>query len=301
MWKDFFYFTRAERQGILILAVLCILVFVAGWLIPDKANTATNDTEKFKKEYAGFMSSIREKEQKIYSHNNRFQPPRTVRLTTFDPNITDSVGFLDLGLPAWMAKNILKYRNKGGKFRRAEDFRKVYGLTQEQYTILLPYICIAPVIEPHQDTLRLYIPKVEKDTLKFFKYTAGTVVELNGADTTELKKIPGIGSGIARMITGYRNRLGGFYDIAQLKEIHLDVEKLRPWFNVATGNTRRLNINRTGIERLKAHPYINFYQAKIIVEYRKKKGILKSLKQLSLYEEFTPQDLERISHYICFE
>lgn len=103
------------------------------------------------------------------------------------------------------------------------------------------------------------------------------------------------------MITGYRNRLGGFYDIAQLKEIHLDVEKLRPWFNVATSNTRRLNINRTGIERLKAHPYINFYQAKIIVEYRKKKGILKSLKQLSLYEEFTPQDLERISHYICFE
>ena len=258
MWKDFFYFTRAERQGILILAVLCILVFVAGWLIPVKENTAKNDTEKFKKEYAEFMSSIREKEQKIYS------------------------------------------QNKGGKFRRAEDFRKVYGLTQEQYEMLLPYIYIATLAKP-KDTLRLYTRKIEEDTLNFFKYAAGTVVELNSADTTELKKIPGIGSGIARMITGYRNRLGGFYDIAQLKEIHLDVEKLRPWFNVVTGNTRRLNINRTGIERLKAHPYINFYQAKIIVEYRKKKGILKSLKQLSLYEEFTPQDLERISHYICFE
>ena len=301
MWKDFFYFTRTERQGILILVVLCILVFVAGWMIPDKANTATNDTEKMKKEYAEFIASIRENEQKAYTHDRNFQPRRTVSLTTFDPNTTDSVGFLDLGLPAWMAKNILKYRTKGGKFRRAEDFRKVYGLTQEQYTILLPYICIAPVTEPHQDTLRLYIPKVEKDTLKFFKYTAGTVVELNGADTTELKKIPGIGSAIARMITGYRSRLGGFYDIAQLKEIHLNVEKLRPWFNVATDNIRQLNINQTGIERLKAHPYINFYQAKIIVEYRKKKGTLKSLKQLSLYEEFTPQDLERISHYVCFE
>ena len=122
MWKDFFYFTRAERQG--------ILVFVAGWLIPVKENTAKNDTEKFKKEYAGFMSSIREKEQKIYSHNNRFQPPRTVRLTTFDPNITDSVGFLDLGLPAWMAKNILRYRSKGGKFRKAEDFKKVYEFSK---------------------------------------------------------------------------------------------------------------------------------------------------------------------------
>lgn len=300
MWKNFFYFTRTERQGILILAVLCILVFVGGWLIPDKENTATNDTEKFKKEYAEFMASIREKERKVYTHNNRFQPRQTVRLMSFDPNTTDSVGFLDLGLPAWMAKNILKYRNKGGKFRRAEDFRKVYGLTQEQYTMLLPYICIAPVTEP-KDTLRLYTRKVEKDTLKFFKYEAGTVVELNSADTTELKKIPGIGSGIARMITGYRSRLGGFYDIAQLKEIHLDVEKLRPWLNVATDNIRRLNINRTGIERLRAHPYINFYQAKIIVDYRKKKGALKSLKQLSLYDEFTPQDLERISHYVCFE
>lgn len=220
------------------------------------------------------MSSIREKEQKIYSHNNRFQPPRTVRLTTFDPNITDSVGFLDLGLPAWMAKNILKYRNKGGKFRRAEDFRKVYGLTQEQYEMLLPYIYIATLAKP-KDTLRLYTRKIEEDTLNFFKYAAGTVVELNSADTTELKKIPGIGSGIARMITGYRNRLGGFYDIAQLKEIHLDVEKLRPWFNVATDNIRQLNINQTGIERLKAHPYINFYQAKIIVEYRKKERNIK--------------------------
>lgn len=166
MWKDFFYFTRAERQGILILAVLCILVFVAGWLIPVKENTAKNDTEKMKRNMPVYVLHPR-KEQKIYSHNNRFQPPRTVRLTTFDPNITDSVGFLDLGLPAWIAKNILKYRNKGGKFRRAEDFRKVYGLTQEQYEMLLPYIYIATFAKP-KDTLRLYTRKIEEDTLNFF-------------------------------------------------------------------------------------------------------------------------------------
>ena len=74
MWKDFFYFTRAERQGILILAVLCILVFVAGWLIPVKENTAKNDTEKFKKEYAGFMSSIREKEKRYIHTITAFSP-----------------------------------------------------------------------------------------------------------------------------------------------------------------------------------------------------------------------------------
>jgi DNA uptake protein ComE-like DNA-binding protein len=47
------------------------------------------------------------------------------------------------------------------------------------------------------------------------------------------------------------------------------------------------------------HPYINFYQAKVIVEYRKKKGNIKSLKQLSLYEEFTPADFERLEPYVC--
>ena len=64
---------------------------------------------------------------------------------------------------------------------------------------------------------------------------------------------------------------------------------------------RRINLNRVGIERLRNHPYINFYQAKALVEYRKKKGILHNLKPFALYEEFTESDLERLSHYVCFE
>ena len=111
MWKNFFYFTRTERQGILILAVLCILVFIGGWLIPDKENTATNDTEKFKKEYAEFMASIQEKKERGYTHNSHFRHRREIVLAPFDPNTIDSTGFLNLGIPAWMAKNILRYRN----------------------------------------------------------------------------------------------------------------------------------------------------------------------------------------------
>ncbi|KAA6334631.1 hypothetical protein EZS27_017077, partial [termite gut metagenome] len=70
---------------------------------------------------------------------------------------------------------------------------------------------------------------------------------------------------------------------------------------VATDGIVRINLNETGIERLRAHPYFNFYQAKAIVEYRKKKGRLKSLKQLTLYEEFSEMDFERMEHYVCFE
>ena len=197
-----------------------------------------------------------------------------------------------------MVKNILHYRNKQGKFRYPEDFRKIYGLTEEQYRTLYPYIQITKDFSS-KDTVRLLTAQsVQRDTL--MKYLPGTIISLNSADTTELKKIPGIGSSIARMMVNYRERLGGFFRIEQLQEIHLKAEKLRPWFSIDIQQTRRINLNKAGMERMLHHPYINYYQAKVIIEYRKKKGSLKSLKQLSLYEEFTPIDLERLEPYICY-
>lgn len=300
MWKDFFYFTRAERQGIILLVALVALVFAACWFIPPREESTPTDTAQFKKEYAQFVASIKEQEQsKRNRYANRYHR-REVILAPFDPNTADSITFLDLGLPPWMAKNILRYRVKGGRFRKPEDFKKVYGLTDTQYATLLPYVTIDEQFTK-RDTVRLFVPQEKGEKTTIYKYPEGTVVDLNQADTTELKKIPGIGSGIARMIVGYRQRLGGFYRIEQLQDIHLLTKELEKWLTVSEHSLQRLNLNQASIERLKAHPYINFYQAKVIVEYRKKKGKLKSLKQLSLYEEFSPQDMERISPYVCFE
>lgn len=298
-WKDFFYFSRTERQGILLLIALIALVLIGSFFIPTRESTSAEDAT-FQKEYAAFMDSLQERNQARKANRpNRF-PPRQVILAPFDPNTTDSLGFLQLGLPPWMAKNILRYRAKGGKFRHPEEFKKMYGLTEAQYTTLLPFITIDPAFS-HRDTVRLYTRREKKDSLANFKYPAGTILSLNHSDTTELKKIPGLGSGIARMIVGYRAQLGGFYRIEQLKELRLSAEVLRPWLSVGSNEARRINLNKASVERLNAHPYLNFYQAKIIVEYRKKKGKLSSLQQLKLYDEFTPHDFERLAPYVCFE
>lgn len=142
-------------------------------------------------------------------------------------------------------------------------------MTEEQYRTLSPYIYFTAEDTIRKATALLTLPQTKKDSL--YKYPAGTVLNLNHADTTELKKIPGIGSGIARLIVGYRQRLGGFYQIEQLQDIHLDYRQLQTWFIVAPSEISRINLNRVGIERLRHHPYINFYQAKAIVEYRKRK------------------------------
>ena len=280
MWKDFLYYTKTERQGIIVLVVLILGVYAAPKLFSfftHAEDTDCRENEKFDKEYNDFISSLRETQPHQKSgHSFQSSPQREIKLAVFDPNIADSTTFLSLGLPSWMIKNILHYRYKQGKFRHPEDFSST-----------------------NKDTVRLLTtPSIQRDTL--VKYLPGTIISLNSADTTELKKIPGIGSSIARMIVNYRERLGGFFRIEQLQEIHLKAEKLRPWFSIDTHQTRRINVNKAGMERMMHHPYINYYQAKVIIEYRKKKGFLKSLKQLSLYEEFTPIDLERLEPYICY-
>ena len=320
-FKEFLYFSRGERRGILVLITGIILVFLSGYIYIYQREHRPLSDEAIRRQATAMAEYEVDKNllksAKLYQSvvltekwDNRLnsssqKQPTTVSLVRFNPNTADSVTFCRLGLPGWMARNILRYRSKGGKFREAEDFRKIYGMTEKQYQALLPYIHITPE-DTETRTVQLYSSPASNDSTATSriapeKYPAGILVDLNRADTTELKKIPGIGSGIARLIIGYRQRLGGFYNITQLQEIHLDTSQLQSWFSIDTRAIRLINLNRSSIERLRHHPYINFYQAKAFVEYRKKKGDLHSLKPFALYEEFSDTDLEKISHYVCFE
>ena len=313
--KTFFYFTRSERRGILLLCTLILLVsggtqVYRHWQEKASRPSAEERAEQLRmqQEYEDFLATIQEEEEKgrarhRYPEDTGFRPGKpAVTPFPFDPNRADSLTLRRLGLPGWMARNIVRYRERGGRFRHPDDFRKIYGLTDEQYAALEPYIRIAPQDTARPAPPRLYTAQTERDTLaRPYKYPAGTVIELNRTDTTELKKIPGIGSGIARLITGYRQRLGGFYALEQLREIDLDPEQLRPWLRIDTTAIRRLNLNRVSVDRLRRHPYFNFYQARAIVEWRKKHGPLRNLKVFALYEEFTEADFERMRHYVCFE
>ena len=154
---------------------------------------------------------------------------------------------------------------------------------------------------PRNDSTKQVEFLSKKEYVKAFKYPEGTLVDLNSADTVELKKIPGIGSGIASSIVKYRERLGGFYSLSQLEEVKYVTPELLKWFKLENDFVRKVEINKAGIDKLRAHPYLNFYQAKVIIEHRRKKGPIKSLSQLALYEEFTEKDLNRLSAYISFD
>lgn len=137
------------------------------------------------------------------------------------------------------------------------------------------------------------------------KFPAGTIIELNAADTLILKKVPGIGTGFARRIVKYRNLLGGFYTVAQLGEVYgIDQDRYRalaPWFRTDVSLIRPIRINRIPADSLPYHPYLNKPQKRALRQLRRQKGRIGSWENLSLLEEFTDADRERLAPYLSFE
>lgn len=132
------------------------------------------------------------------------------------------------------------------------------------------------------------------------KIHEGEYVALDLADTTSLMTVPGIGPYYARQIIRYGERLGGYVSVDQLDEIDDFPTESKRYFKVEASSPRKLNINRLSLSELKRHPYINFYQAKAITDYRRLHGPLKSLNELRLSKDFPQEAIDRLSPYVAY-
>jgi DNA uptake protein ComE-like DNA-binding protein len=216
----------------------------------------------------------------------------------FDPNTADSTRLLRLGLQPWQVRNIYKYRAHGGIYRTKEDFAKLYGLTVKQYRELEPYIRISRDYLPASTLVADRTPH-DRDTLRFpVKIGEGEHVTLNTADTTQLKKVPGIGSYYAKEIVRYGQRLGGYASVDQLDEIDGFPQESKKYFTTGNTTVQKLNVNKLSLQQLRRHPYINYYQAKAISDYRRLHGNIRSLDDLRLCKDFTDAAISRLQPYV---
>ena len=304
MWKDFFYYSKSERRAVIVLIMVIALLITVIQYLPERiGKNYANSFEADSLELASFLAKVQKQEEKSFEKGRGHETrQKAYQLKTFDPNKADSLELTELGLSSFVVRNIIKYREKGGRFTSAESLSRIYGLEKANFEKLKPYIRISEVVLPQ--TAKIPADTLREDSLtykKTFKYPEGTLVDVGVADTVELKKIPGIGSVISRRIVGYRRVLGGFYDLSQLEELDCITPEMMKWFKLEVGQIQKMAVNRLSLDKLRAHPYLNFYQAKVIIEYRKKWGEIKSLSQLSLFEEFTEKDLNRLSHYFTFD
>lgn len=297
--KSFFYLQRNDRRA--LTAVLAVIAVVAGIMIyigdggsmppaiaadSTAINAAGGDARGGGTQDGGYYAT----------------EGRKAELFAFDPNTADSTQLLRLGLAPWQVRSIYRYRAKGGIYRDKADFARLYGLTVGQYRRLEPYIRISPDYRPASEVYsKPSHDAYARDTIKYpLKLKPGQTVSLNTADTTLLKRVPGIGSGFAGAIIRLRERLGGFYDTAQLLEIANFPQSALPYFTADPSACKKFNVNKLTLNQLRRHPYIGFYRAKTIIDHRRLHGPIRSFEDLRLYRDFPQEAIERLRAYVEF-
>lgn len=298
--EKIFLLTGEQWLGLLILGVIIAATLVGmKYLQPaDEPTILVEDSIKtdFKDYQVKQDSLYKAKWKKTYKRDTI-----AIRMQVFDPNTVDSMTLLHLGFKPWQAKNMLKYRAKGGKYRKKEDLKKLYGMTDSMYLALTPYIYIKDSIVV--DSAR--IDSVHMDSLPKWNSTKkDTILNLRTADTTELKLIRGIGSYRAKMIVRYREQLGGYARVEQIMEARgmdkVIADSILPHFYIDSVVVNKIPINHIRPEVLQRHPYLNFEQAKAIYEYRRKHIRIKSAEELKKIKDLSPTDIEKILIYLDF-
>lgn len=127
-------------------------------------------------------------------------------------------------------------------------------------------------------------------------------VELNAGDTLDFQQLRGIGSAYAKRIVAYRDRLGGFANKEQLREVWgIDsglYAQISPFVRLSKAVFRPININEIDIQTLKQHPYLDYYQAKEIIRYREKYGLFGSVEELKRVNLMDDETYQRIKPYL---
>ena len=153
-----------------------------------------------------------------------------------------------------------------------------------------------------------YKSKVRRKWVDYGSYKLGghrknQAIDINTADSTAWVALNGIGPGFAKRIITYREKLGGFYQVDQMKEVYgLDsiwVKENKALLIVGAGVYRFLKINQVEWKDFK-HPYLPYGQSKVVLAYRKQHGAIKDFEALEKIQLLDLVAWKRLKPYLSF-
>ncbi len=244
-WKDFFYFHRGQRLGVLLLLILIVLTLILQLLLSNRRSSqiVLQENDSLIRAFEVFRRS-----------GEQLLPDTTIR-----PD-RESAGKIS---PAGRSGSEVGDPS-------AADERSIRRYPAYPVTV---------------------------------KLRPGETISLNESDTTRWKMIPGIESSYASRIVKYRELLGGFVRKEQLLEVYgLDAElygRISPYI-APDSLWSRLAVNSADFRELLRHPYLNYEQVQAIVNLRRKKGNIRSIRELAMLDVFTEADINRLEPYLEF-
>lgn len=276
--------TKGEGNAVLLL-LFCTLL-ITFWPYKPPAESPTD--------FSRLTAMADSLGKKIHKDSEK---TKSFKLYSFNPNLATAAQLVELGFSHYLAKRIIAYRTKVRSFEFKSDLYKIYGVDSSLVTKLYPYIAL-PVRQANPANVAVANSTWDRPPQK-------PPVELNSADTLQLKNLPCIGAKLANRITAFREKLGGFVSKNQLKEVYgLDTNCLEDIYAATSLNinsVRKIKINSATVEELALHPYIGKYLANGLVAYRLQHGSFKRDEDLKSLKSLTPEKCRKLLPYLIFD
>jgi DNA uptake protein ComE-like DNA-binding protein len=301
--RSFFGTSRKEVNGVIVLAT----IFLLSMVYPRVHRFLSHENEPLSQRDEARLDSL----VVLLSQPEEALPIK--ERFNFDPNTISNSDLLRLGFEERVIKQIVNYRNKGGRFYIKNDLYKIYSIDSVLVDSLYNYIEL-PERRQKQRAASDVSDRSNKSRTKSTanqsnRLSKDRVVErfdLNRADTAMLQTIYGIGSVFANRIITFRDRLGGFVSENQLFEVYnLDSAVVDSLLIVGYVPDQpeiiKLPINSISEEMLARHPYVSRQQARLIIAYRNQHGSYYSTKELEKVYLVNKSDIDRLLPYLNFE
>lgn len=265
---SYFDFNKRERNGMLallgLLFIAITLLYTLHYLIPSPKA----DFTLIQREANAFRADSAESEPEAVTNTFFY----------FDPNTASEADLKKLGLNAQVVATLMNYRSRGGHFYKSEDIKKIYGITNEQASELIPYI------------------KIASDK----SHISG--IDINTADSSTLLQVSGIGPAFASRILHLRRALGAFISKEQLKDVYgIDAQKfaaIAPQTILSRQRINHWNINTASLDELRANPYLNWKKANAIIQYRNNNGNFQKADDLKRIYAIDDSTYRKLAPYI---
>ena len=267
-WKDFLYFRKGSKIGVTLLLTLILMTLALNILLSysDSPGITVSQNDSISQAFEQFLTTLKSNEPDPYA----LQATRDARHSEQRDSRAD-------------------YAEANPRDRSSESPSpsSLRGATQ-------------PTDKQESTPQRSDYPRYSR----VIKLAEGETIGLNASDTATWKKIPGIGDVYSTRIVEYRDRLGGFVRKEQLLEIYgIDPDlyaRISPYIE-ADGGCRPLLVNELEFKELLRHPYLNYKQVQAIMNLRRKKGEITTIRELAMLDEFTSEDIFRLEPYLSFQ
>ena len=246
--RKWFSFSKGERVAIITILALILLLILACLFRPSRKSLSDESLHNLDSLLALRQAAIEQQQQQ---QTEKPQEMAELHPFPFNPNTLTEEEWLQMGLTDRQVRNIMNYKAKGGKFYSKNDLGKLYTISEEEFSQLEPFI-VLPEVSRGKNT-----ETSSKSGVSTGSTTAATapaekkaipIVDLNTVDSTTLVELPQIGPYTAGRIIEFREKLGGFVDKEQLRDVKgMDDARfaaIQPYINVGVVEIRKVDVNR---------------------------------------------------------